>query len=135
MNDELFFGMQMNMEVFYRLILPFWLCKKKHAQSNQNNMFAYLCNILRKAWVMKLIFCLQMNTKNFYKLIVSPLMCISRHARSSQNNKFTISLQYLEENVKDEVGFCLLIIVKGFLKVTYTIILDARGQGCPNYPK
>ena len=54
-----------------------------------------------------------------------------KHPKQLVYNIFAIS----QGNVKDEVDFCLLIIVKGFLKVTYTIILDARGQGCPNYPK
>ena len=49
------FGMQMNIEAFYNLILTFWLCITRHAQSTQNK-FAYLCSISRKAWVMKLIF-------------------------------------------------------------------------------
>ena len=37
------FRMQINMEVFYKLILSFWVSVSK---------FAYLCNISRKAWVM-----------------------------------------------------------------------------------
>ena len=49
------FGMQMNIEAFYNLILTFWLCITRHTQSTQNK-FAYLCSISRKAWVMKLIF-------------------------------------------------------------------------------
>ena len=86
------FGMQMNIEVFYKLILSFWVCAIRHAQSTQNKKFAYLCNISRKVWGwVKLIFSLQINTKVFYKLIVSLLSCIARHPQSTQN-KFTISL-------------------------------------------
>ena len=55
------FGMQINIEVFYNLILSFWVCVTRHSQSTQNK-FAYLCNISSKAWEMKLIFCLQINT-------------------------------------------------------------------------
>ena len=55
------FGMQINIEVFYNLILSFWVCVTKHSQSTQNK-FAYLCNISSKAWEMKLIFCQQINT-------------------------------------------------------------------------
>ena len=33
------FGIQINMEVFYKLILSFWVCVTKHAQSTQNNKF------------------------------------------------------------------------------------------------
>ena len=102
------FGMQMNIEVFYNLILKFWLIIIRYAQSTQNK-FAYLCSISRKAWVKKLIFfffCLQINTKNFYRLIVSLQVC-----------KFTISLQYLKEKINDKVDCCLLMIVEGFFKV------------------
>ena len=108
--------MLINTEVFYKLILSFWLCITRHAQITQNK-FAYLCSISRKAWSMKLIFCLEINTKIFFKLIVSLWMCISRHAQSTQDNKFTIPLQHLKENVKYEVDLCLLIIVKGFSRV------------------
>ena len=60
-NDEVFFGMEINNEVFYKLILSFWECVVGHAQSIQNKHFAYLCNISRKTCGMKLIFCLQIN--------------------------------------------------------------------------
>ena len=31
------FGMQINIEVFYKLILPFWMCVTRHVQSTQNS--------------------------------------------------------------------------------------------------
>ena len=49
------FGMQINIEVFYKLILSFWVCVARHAQSTENKKFAYLSNISRKTWGMKLI--------------------------------------------------------------------------------
>ena len=85
------FGIQINIEVFYKVILSFLGCATKHAQRTQNKKFAYLCNISRKAWGLKLIFYLQMNTEVFYKLRVSLWVCVARHAQSTQN-KFTISL-------------------------------------------
>ena len=110
-----FFGMQINIEIFYKFILSFLVYVTRHAHSTQNK-FAYLCNISRKAQGMKLSFCLQINTKVFYKVIVLLWMCIVRHAQSIQNSSVTISLQYFKENIKDEVSFCLLIIVKVFFK-------------------
>ena len=89
---QFIFGMQLNIEVFYKFILSFWVCVTRHAQSTQNKKFAYLCNISRKAWVVKLIFCLQINSKLFYKMIVSLWICLVMHALSTQNNKFTIFL-------------------------------------------
>ena len=85
------FGMQINIEVLYKLILSSWVCATRHAQSTEDKKFAYLCNIFRKAWGLKLIFCLQMNIKIFDKLIVSLWVCVARHAQSTQN-KFTKSL-------------------------------------------
>ena len=55
------FVMQINIEVFYKLTLSFWVCVTRHSQ-NTWNKFAYLCNISSKACEMKLIFCLQINT-------------------------------------------------------------------------
>ena len=43
------FGMQINIEVFYKLKLSFWVCATRHVQSIQNKKFAYFCNIFRKA--------------------------------------------------------------------------------------
>ena len=48
--------MQRNIEVSHRLILSFWVSVARHAQSAQNKKFAYLCNVSRKAWRMKLFF-------------------------------------------------------------------------------
>ena len=86
------FGLQIHIEVCYKLILSVWVCVIRHAQSTQNEKFAYLCNISRKAWEMKLIFGLQINMKVFYKVIVSVWVCVARHALSTQNDKFIRSL-------------------------------------------
>ena len=37
------FGMQINTEFFYKLILSFWVCVASHAQSTQNKKFTYPC--------------------------------------------------------------------------------------------
>ena len=63
-------SMQINIEIFYKLTISFWVCVIRLAQSIQNKNFAYLCNISRKAWEIKLIFCLQITAKVFNKLIV-----------------------------------------------------------------
>ena len=52
---KLDFDMQINIEVFYKVILSLWVSVTRHAQSTQNK-FAYFCNISIKAWGMKLIF-------------------------------------------------------------------------------
>ena len=75
---NLIFGMQINIEVFYKLILSFWLCLTRHVPSSQNK-FAYLCSITRKAW-------------NW--------LPADDHAQSTQNNKFTISVCNISRNIK-----------------------------------
>ena len=113
------FAMQINIEVFYNLILSFWVCATRHAQSTQNKKFTYPCNISRKAWNggggggVKLIFCQQVNTKVFYKLIVS---------QSSQNSKSVMSLQYLIKKVKDEVDSLHADKHQSFLKVYFNTL-------------
>ena len=42
------FCMQINIEVFYKLTLAFWVSVPRYSQSTQNR-FAYLCNISIKA--------------------------------------------------------------------------------------
>ena len=54
------FHMQINIEVFCKLILSLWVRVIGHTQSARN-----ICNISMKAWRMKLIFCLQINTNVF----------------------------------------------------------------------
>ena len=97
------FGMQINIEVFYKLILSFWLCITKHVQSTQNK-FAYTFNISRLRWCIKLIFFAHKQTQAFYISWKYHLGCLARYAQSIQK-KFRISLQYLMDNVKDEVDF------------------------------
>ena len=88
------FGMQMHIEVFHKLVLSFWVCTTRHAQSTQNK-FECLFNISKKAWKVKLIFCLQMDTKVFYKLIVSALGLYSqgcpKYPKKEVYNIFVIS--------------------------------------------
>ena len=110
------FGMQINIEVFYKLILLFWLCVTRHPWITQNKKFAYLRNISRKAWVMKLIFCLQLNTKVFCEIIVSLWVWVAGLPKVSR----TISLQYFcnisRKMWRMKLIICLQINIKGFFK-------------------
>ena len=60
------FGMQINIEIFYKLILSLWVWVARHAKSTQNKC-TILCNISRKTRRMKMIFSLQVNVKDFFK--------------------------------------------------------------------
>ena len=39
-----FICIQINTKVFCKLILSFWVCAARHAESSQNKKFTYLCN-------------------------------------------------------------------------------------------
>ena len=42
------FAMSRNIEIFYKLILPSWVCVSRHAQSTQNNKLATSSQYLKK---------------------------------------------------------------------------------------
>ena len=98
----------------------------------------FLCNILRKKWVMKLK-SLQIDTMI--------LMGMVKHSQSSQNSKFAMSLQYLKKEVKDEVDFLHADKHQSFLKVYFNtlgikvsykvdiIIINGHDQAFSNYSK
>ena len=48
MEDEVDFLLQINMKVFYKLIIPFWVFVTRHTQIYQNNKFAISFQYLRE---------------------------------------------------------------------------------------
>ena len=88
--------------------------------------YAYLCNISRKTWGIKLFFCLQINTKVFYSALVSFWVCVMILARSTQNNRFAVSLQYLKENGKNEVVFLLADKHQRLLQIDTIVLVVVR---------
>ena len=92
----------------------------------------FICNILRKKWVKKLILLpLDFNTfgVNFsYKVILSILMGMIKHSQGSHRNKFAISSQHLKKEVRDRVHFfCMQInIYKLALSFLKEVILKVR---------
>ena len=105
----------------------------------------FLCNSLRKKWVMKMIFWMQINIKVSYQLILTlfpskiPASWFYQYwwtwssVQSTRNNKFAMTSQYLEKEFRDGLHF-LHANKHKFLQVR-KIILDESGQTCPNYPK
>ena len=99
------FCMHINIKVFCKAILSFWVSVTRHAQSAQNK-FAYLCNMSIKAWGMKLIFCLQITLgvhgqtgQKYYKQPVRKIFAISKGKHEGWS------------------CFCLLINVECFFKL------------------
>ena len=65
------FGMQINSNVFCKLILPIRMWLSSHVQSSQNKKFVYLCNFCRKAWGIKFILRFMIIIKFKFKFIVT----------------------------------------------------------------
>ena len=101
--------LQINIEVFYNLILSFWVFVASHAQSTQNNKFA-ISQGIREGWL-----------RDFYLQI---------SIENSQNNKLAISLQYL----KNEVDFLHADNRASFVQID-AMIFDWYGQAFLELPK
>ena len=48
MNDEVMFGMQINIEVFCTLMVSIWVCVARHFPSTQNNKFTKSLRYLKE---------------------------------------------------------------------------------------
>ena len=99
------FDLEINMEVFYMLMLSFWVCVTRHAQSTQNNQFAISLQYLKKDVSDELDFLHADKHKGLLQIDTMTLMEICRHYQKSQNNEFSMSLQYFKKEVRDEVDF------------------------------
>ena len=93
--------MQINTEVFYNLILSFWVWVVRHAQSTQNKKFTYLCNSLKNVGN-EVNFLATNKHQNFLQI---HSITLDVWSRPFPNNKFAIYLQYLNENAKDDIDF------------------------------
>ena len=111
------FGVQINIKVFYKLILPFWVCVARHAESTQNK-FAYFYNISRKMWGMKVIFCMQINII----FLQVDIITLNVHRQTYPKYPKRISLQYLcnilRKTWRMKLIFCLQTNIRGFFNPT-----------------
>ena len=86
------FCLQINIEVFYKVILLFWVSVTPGMPKVPKISFISL-QYLHKSMRDEVDFLPADKHKSFYKMIVSLMVCIARHFQSIQNNMFTISLQ------------------------------------------
>ena len=108
------FGMQININVFYKLIVSFWICVARHAQITQNKKLASL-QYLQKNVGDEVIFCQQTDTNVLYKLVVLLCVCV---AQSTQNKQVcNIFCNFSRELWRMKWTFCLQISIKGFFKL------------------
>ena len=104
----------------------------------------FLCNMLRKNWVMKLIFCMQISMKDCYKLITKfwwgwsntlgikvsynvDIIIINGHEQAfqiTQSNKFAISLQYLIKEVRNGGHFWHADKRQSFGKLVLSFLME-----------
>ena len=125
---KLIFCLQINTKVFYKLIVPLWVCIARHAQSTQNNKFSISFHYLKKKWSYEVGFLHADKHESFLQIDSIILMGMVKHSQSSQNSKLAISLHYLKKDVKDEVDFLHADKHQSFLKV-YFNTLDIKVSG------
>ena len=65
------FGMQRNIEVFYRVMLSFWLCGARHGQTTQNNKLLISLQYLKENVKDEVDFLACRKNKGFFKSILS----------------------------------------------------------------
>ena len=63
--------MQINIEVFYKLILSFWVCVARHAQSIQNNKSTISLQYLKENVKDEMVSLSADKRQRFLKLILS----------------------------------------------------------------
>ena len=97
------FAMQINNEVFYKLILSFWVYVTRHAQSTQNK-FVYLA-ISSEKHGDEVDFFPADKHESLLQIHTMILMRMVKHSQSSQNSKFAIFLQYLKEEVRERTSW------------------------------
>ena len=71
------FDMQINIKVFYNLMVPFWVCVSRHSQCTQNNTFAislqYTLQYLKENLKDKVDFPLADKRRRFLQIVT--IMC------------------------------------------------------------
>ena len=132
------FCLQINVKVssncyYFRCVCPGMLKLPKITS------LIFLCNILRKNWVMKLIFCMKVSMKACYKLIVWEWSKIPKVPKIA-------SLQCLYSISKKKLKLKLIFCMQSFqvyfntlsIKVSYKvdiIIINGHDQAFSNYSK
>ena len=98
---KLFFCLQINTEVFYKVIVSLWVCIARNAQSTQNK-FAISLQYLKENVKDEVDFLHADKHQRFLQIHTIILgVCVARHAQITKINKFAISLQYLKKEVNE----------------------------------
>ena len=114
---KLIFYLQINTNIFYKLIVSLWMCMTRHAQSTQNNNFIISLQYLKENVKDGVDFSLLIIVKRFFKVILSFLMCVTRHAQIIQNKKFAIFCNILREKWMTKLTFCMQVSMKTYYEL------------------
>ena len=87
----------------------------------QGTSFLFLCNILRRKWLIKLVFCMQISMKACDKLIESFWWGWSSIAKVSKITSLQCLDNILEKKLQMKLSFCMQINLKIFYKLISTL--------------
>ena len=103
-NDEVDFLPAKKYQRFLRVDITLDVCGQACPNKLKVTRLVFLCNILRKTLLIKLILCMQISMKVSCIFKLWLLMGMVNHSQSSQNSMFAMSLQNLKKKL-DEVDF------------------------------
>ena len=114
---KLIFCLQINVKVFFKLVLSFYVGVVRHAQITQNNKFAISFQY-KKELSDEIDFLHADKHESWLQIDVMILIGMVKHSQSFKNSEFAMSLQYLKKEVKDEIDFLLAGKHQSFIKVS-----------------
>ena len=101
------------------MMISYWVCVPRQAQSTQNNEFSISLQYFKKEVSNEVDFLHADKHESFQQIDAMILMGMIKHSQSSQNSKFAISSQYLKNNLEMKLIFCMQINIR----VSYKLIL------------
>ena len=129
---KLIFCLQLNVKVFYKLIVSSWVYVACHSQSTHNDKFAISLQYLNENVKDEIDFYLQIKIKGTFKLILSFYVCGMPNLPKITSLLF---LWYMSINKwMMKLIFYMHISMKSFLQ-TDAIIFDGDWQAFPKFPK
>ena len=103
---KLIFCQQINIKVFYKMIVSLWVYIERHARSTQNSRFKISLQYVKGNVKNEVDFLPADRRRRFLQSDTIILgVCVARNAHIIQNNKFAISLQHIKKQLSDAVDF------------------------------
>ena len=99
------FCMNLNIKVFYKLVVSFLLVMLRYAQDAQNGKSVIFLQYLKKEGKDKTDFFMQINIKLSYIFMPLTLVGVARPTQLTQDNRFAKPLRCYKNKVRDKVVF------------------------------